>query len=493
MHCGQRVPFIIPVTGNQSNQRTSWKLQQATTNRRRLDSADNFSIYSSSFGSTSSDLEDEGNNMADTAMDTSPVTVIFDGQDIEMTAEENLAATDLCHLLVLKLSLEKIASWSLLLRLRSANIERQVEGDEEIAPLCRKYASASPVLELKKNLTSRWPFFETPSTHFQLDMIQLIGQSASQVTPGDRREKLHKLTHQLHFAEQFEATVSSQLKVSDGDLSCPSSKICRPSRPCVATLLGSTLTIDHMDLNCTSLTLDMTECDYFTSSTKENELTISIVDNGQALVHQLFCSSLSQKTCWITCLRIAKHGLKKLRRHAQHFLRQRPSPSPAVSCSGYQEMEGKMYFDYSKAGSQLHEPFESESRFDSIENRRRSRARSSSIDSSPCKSLRTPPNVQPWFYSELNREDAVRLLDKYLSVNGVFLVRNSSRNPGTHVLSFVHAGKINHMMIQRIEDDFLSIDQGRTKFYDLQQLVEFYQLNIGLPVKLSYFVVHSSG
>ncbi|KAI1283839.1 Growth factor receptor-bound protein 14 [Halotydeus destructor] len=418
----------------------------------------------------------------DSSLDTSPVSVVYDGRRLEMAAEENLAATDLCHLLVLKLSLEKIASWSLLLRLRSANIERPVEGDEEIAPLCRLYATADPVLELKKNLTSRWPFFETPSTHFQLDMIQFIGQSASQVTPGDRREKLHKLTQQLHFAERFEATVSSQLKVSDGDLSCPSSEICRPSRPCVATLLDSTLTVDHVDVSWPSLTLDMTECDYFTSGTKEHELTITIVDSGQAQVHQLFCSSLSQKTCWITCLRIAKHGLKKLRRHAQQFLRQRPSQSPSVSCSGYQEMEGKMYFDN-----------RSEGRFDSIESRRRCRARSNSIDSSPCKSLRTPPNVQPWFYSELNREDAVRLLDKYLSVNGVFLVRNSSRNMGSHVLSFVHAGKIYHMMIQRIDDDFLSIDQGRTKFYDLQHLVEFYQLNIGLPVKLSYFVVNSSG
>lgn len=36
-----------------------------------------------------------------------------------------------------------------------------------------------------------------------------------------------------------------------------------------------------------------------------------------------------------------------------------------------------------------------------------------------------------------------------------------------------------------------SLDSGRTKFYDLLQLVEFYQLNLSyLPTKLTHFLVH---
>src|SRR5688572_28091305 len=35
-----------------------------------------------------------------------------------------------------------------------------------------------------------------------------------------------------------------------------------------------------------------------------------------------------------------------------------------------------------------------------------------------------------------------------------------------------------------------SLDQGKTRFYDLLQLVEFYQLNQGcLPCRLTYYIV----
>ena len=38
-----------------------------------------------------------------------------------------------------------------------------------------------------------------------------------------------------------------------------------------------------------------------------------------------------------------------------------------------------------------------------------------------------------------------------------------------------------------------SLDGGKTRFYDLIQLVEFYQLNAGvLPTRLIYFISHST-
>lgn len=42
------------------------------------------------------------------------------------------------------------------------------------------------------------------------------------------------------------------------------------------------------------------------------------------------------------------------------------------------------------------------------------------------------------------------------------------------------------------EAHVFSLDQGFTKFYDLLQLVEFYQLNAGvLPTRLTHYVVQS--
>ncbi|RWS31902.1 growth factor receptor-bound protein 14-like protein [Leptotrombidium deliense] len=101
---------------------------------------------------------------------------------------------------------------------------------------------------------------------------------------------------------------------------------------------------------------------------------------------------------------------------------------------------------------------------------------------------------EPWFYSQMSRKESTQCLLKYANVDGVFLVRPSQRNPGSFVLSFTSKERINHVPILVTEDSgqiSLSLDCGRTKFYDLKQLVEFYQLNIGcLPTKLTHFLVH---
>nr|CAD7264733.1 unnamed protein product [Timema shepardi] len=48
------------------------------------------------------------------------------------------------------------------------------------------------------------------------------------------------------------------------------------------------------------------------------------------------------------------------------------------------------------------------------------------------------------------------------------------------------------VMDQVRESICFSLDNGSTKFYDLLQLVEFYQLNAGcLPTRLTHYVVQS--
>ena len=104
--------------------------------------------------------------------------------------------------------------------------------------------------------------------------------------------------------------------------------------------------------------------------------------------------------------------------------------------------------------------------------------------------------AQPWFYANMTRDEAIKLLSKYETIDGVFLVRCSSRDPLSYVLSFVYNHRIMHCKIRQIEFEnavCLSLDYGKTKFYDLQQLVEFYQLNTTcLPTKLTHFLVHKS-
>lgn len=76
-------------------------------------------------------------------------------------------------------------------------------------------------------------------------------------------------------------------------------------------------------------------------------------------------------------------------------------------------------------------------------------------------------------------------------------MRDSRSNPGAFVLTYKCGGKVLHTQITPILDPVreahvFSLDNGFTKFYDLLQLVEFYQLNAGvLPTRLTHYVVQS--
>lgn len=103
----------------------------------------------------------------------------------------------------------------------------------------------------------------------------------------------------------------------------------------------------------------------------------------------------------------------------------------------------------------------------------------------------------------------------FLPVFRVFLLRDSQSNPKTFVLSLCHMQRIKHFQILPVSfppvlhtfgldclswrslspclqmDDegevLFSLDDGHTRFTDLIQLVEFYQLNCGvLPCKLKH-------
>uniref|UniRef100_A0A674KIR2 Growth factor receptor bound protein 14 n=1 Tax=Terrapene triunguis TaxID=2587831 RepID=A0A674KIR2_9SAUR len=99
--------------------------------------------------------------------------------------------------------------------------------------------------------------------------------------------------------------------------------------------------------------------------------------------------------------------------------------------------------------------------------------------------------TQLWFHHKISRDEAQRLILQQGLVDGVFLVRDSQSNPKTFVLSMSHGLKIKHFQIVPLEDDgklFYTLDDGHTRFTDIIQLVEFYQLNKGvLPCKLKHY------
>ncbi|XP_034042435.1 growth factor receptor-bound protein 14 isoform X2 [Thalassophryne amazonica] len=101
--------------------------------------------------------------------------------------------------------------------------------------------------------------------------------------------------------------------------------------------------------------------------------------------------------------------------------------------------------------------------------------------------------AQPWFHSKLSRDEAQRLITQQGLIDGVFLLRDSQSNPKTFVLSLCHMQRIKHFQILPVDDEgevFYSLDDAHTRFTDLIQLVDFYQLNRGvLPCKLKHHCV----
>ncbi|XP_021402556.1 growth factor receptor-bound protein 10 isoform X2 [Lonchura striata] len=101
--------------------------------------------------------------------------------------------------------------------------------------------------------------------------------------------------------------------------------------------------------------------------------------------------------------------------------------------------------------------------------------------------------TQHWFHGRISREESHRIIKQQGLVDGLFLLRDSQSNPKAFVLTLCHHQKIKHFQILPCEDDgqiFFSLDDGNTKFSDLIQLVEFYQLNKGvLPCKLKHHCI----
>ncbi|XP_011054264.1 PREDICTED: growth factor receptor-bound protein 14-like isoform X2 [Acromyrmex echinatior] len=229
---------------------------------------------------------------------------------------------------------------------------------------------------------------------------------------------------------------------------------------------------------------------------------------GEPGIKVIIFENEKSRTCWLTAMRLAKYG-KQLRENYRAFknkqCEQNGGGSPKEQYSSYnvsnESIRSRVAMDFTgSVGRIVEDPKEAK---DIAENegmvwRRRWRPFS-----------RTPPGcammrlhgldagihvLQPWFHGGLKRDVAAAIIRDHGSVDGVFLVRESKSNPGAFVLTYKYNDKVFHAQIQPIFDErrncwLYTLDKGTTKFYDLLQLVEFYQLNAGsLPTRLTHYV-----
>ncbi|KAL1437113.1 hypothetical protein MTO96_049105 [Rhipicephalus appendiculatus] len=435
-----------------------------------------------------------------------------------MVVEENLRCIDLCHLLTLKLNVARSPTWTLVERIAQPRIERSLEDHEEVLQV---YASWGKNKEHSGNNFyfrqdfRKYEFFNSPLQFFSLDMVDLgpqldcLAESTDLaklitlqniLSQGERCPVVHSLLWYREPGKQ--SWKQSYFRVEDGELSVlPSGH------------KDETWQLEHFaslkDWNI------FVPYDKGLSGPTAFQFCLKPVRSNATGSSDLmwFCSGTEQqRQCWIIALRLAKFG-KKLRenykelrsRYSEHAWA--PEPCRDSMSSPWVAMD----FTGSK-GRVIEDPQEAEAVAAAeahVWKRKLPCCRSGQASpttvpppSGPPPQWAGPPatgelglqHMQPWFYSGMSREEATQLLLKHGTVDGVFLVRQSLTKPGSYVLCYVYRGKVHHVQIISVEEkDQLcySLDNGRTKFYDLLQLVEFYQLNLSyLPTKLTHFLVH---
>ncbi|KAJ3592266.1 hypothetical protein NHX12_007394, partial [Muraenolepis orangiensis] len=182
-----------------------------------------------------------------------------------------------------------------------------------------------------------------------------------------------------------------------------------------------------------------------------------------------------------------KYGMQLYQNFLQPHQKQKVSPMRSVSESSLVAM------DFSGQKSRvINNPTEEEG----LTWRRKSCYRLGSAGNLPMSSGFSMALSQPWFHSQLSRDEAQRLITRRGLEDGVFLLRESLSNPNTVVLSLCHLQRVRHFQIRPVDDQgemVYSLDDGQTRFSDLVQLVHFHQLNRGvLPCRLRHPVSRSS-
>ncbi|XP_040608078.1 growth factor receptor-bound protein 7-like [Mesocricetus auratus] len=209
--------------------------------------------------------------------------------------------------------------------------------------------------------------------------------------------------------------------------------------------------------------------------------------NGHKGLH-IFCSEDEQsRTCWLTAFRLFKYGVQLYKNYQQTQSRHLrlsylgSSPLRSVSDNTLVAMDfsghaGRVIENTREALSAAMEEAQAW--------RKKTNHRLSLL--TPCSGSSLSAAIhrtQPWFHGRISREESQRLIGQQGLVDGVFLVRESQRNPQGFVLSLCHLQKVKHYLILPSEDEgclYLSMDDGQTRFTDLLQLVEFHQLNRGI-------------
>ncbi|KAF7648993.1 hypothetical protein LDENG_00149160 [Lucifuga dentata] len=400
----------------------------------------------------------------------------------------DITARDVCQLFVLKNHCVDDHSWTLFEHLSHLGIERTIEDHESVMEVLSGWGlDTDSRLYFRKNY-AKYEFFKKPLDFFPDHMVSISSETNGLINHSEliqtflNSSTCPEIHGHLHAKEQGKKSWKKFYFVLRRSGLYFSNK-------------GTSKEPRHLHLIA-----DFSDSDVYTllsakkihGAPTDYIFCVKSAKCSSARDLKLLCADDEQtRTCWVTAIRLLKYGMQLFQNFIHPHQRQKTSPMRSISENSLVAM------DFSGQRSRVIEnPSEvlSVAVQEGLSWRRKSCHRLSS-HGSPSTSQSSIPNIalhlaQPWFHSKMSRDEAQRLITQQGLVDGVFLLRDSQSNPKTFVLSLCHMQRIKHFQILPVDDAgelYYSLDDGHTRFTDLIQLVEFYQLNRGvLPCKLKH-------
>ncbi|KAG8572378.1 hypothetical protein GDO81_012031 [Engystomops pustulosus] len=409
---------------------------------------------------------------------------------VEILAD--MTARDFCQLLIYKSHCVDDNSWTLVEHHPHLGLERCLEDHELVVQIQSTMTSESKFL-FRKNY-ARYEFFKNPVNFFPEQMVAWCQQSDGSIP---KSELLQNLLNVNSCPE-----IQGSLYVKEaGKKSWKKLFVCLRRSGLYCSTKGTSKEPRHLqgisDLEDSNI-YSLISCKKLYNSPTDFGFCIKprkVLTDIKEL--RFLCAEDEQtRTCWMTAFRLLKYGMllyQNYRIPQQKTLHTNFSTPRSVSenCLVAMDFSGQ-------TGRVIENPLEAQSA--AVEEGHAWRKRSSRMNVLGNQSPLHPSTLstvihrtQPWFHGRIPREESHKIIRQQGLVDGLFLLRDSQSNPKAFVLTLCHHQKIKHFQILPCEDDgqtFFSLDDGNTKFTDLIQLVEFYQLNKGvLPCKLKYHCI----